>query len=133
MKKTKEVEKEENKLEEILKIQSIEEANKFEEIASGRMFCKKGERIQDICSDEFENYVCRTEKNLLLKWYFHRKMKKNRNKLLLESRVTSIARALAVEFLNREEDIDDKELTDKVKKHILEQVKKYKKELKDKK
>ena len=127
MKKTKDVKKEESKLDEILNIESMEDAEKFEESASGRMFCKKGERIQDICNDEFENYICRTDKNLLLKWYLHRKKKKCRNKLLLESRITSITRALAIEFLNTEEEIDNKELTLKVKNYILEKVKEYKK------
>ena len=127
MKKTKDVKKEESKLDEILKIESMEDAEKFEDIANGRMFCKKGERIQDICNDELENYICRTDKNLLLKWYLPRKKKKCRNKLLLESRITSVTRALAIEFLNKEEELDNKELTLKVKNYILEKVKEYKK------
>lgn len=127
MKKTKDVKKEESKLDEILKIESMKDAEKFEEIASGRLFCKKGERIQDICNDEFENYICKTDKNLLLKWYLYRKKKKYRDKLLLESRITSVTRALAIEFLNKEEEIDNKELTIKVKNYILEKVKEYKK------
>lgn len=60
----------------ILKIDQLEDAKEFERVASGRKFCKRGTRVQDICEEEVENYICRTRGNLLLRWYLHRKMKK---------------------------------------------------------
>ena len=80
MKKTKELEIEETliSMDKILKIESLEDAKEFERVASGRKFCKRGTRVQDICEEEVENYICRTRGNLLLRWYLHRKMKKNK-------------------------------------------------------
>ena len=108
MKKTKELENEETSvsMDKILKIESLEDAKEFERVASGRKFCKKGTRVQDICEEEVENYICKTRGNLLLRWYLHRKMKKNKEKLLLESRVTSIIRALAVAYIEENDEID---------------------------
>lgn len=132
MKKTKEIEKEENSVEKILKFESLEDAEKFAEVASGRKFCKKGEKIKDICDDELENYICRNNGNIILKLYLRHKLKKNKEKL--ECRVTSIIRALAVKFLNEEfdDDMTEEILTQKVKETIIEEVKKYKKQLNDK-
>ena len=83
MKKTKELESEETSvsMDKILKIESLEDAKEFERVASGRKFCKRGTRVQDICEEEVENYICRTRGNLLLRWYLHRKMKKNKHSL----------------------------------------------------
>lgn len=131
MKKTKEIEKEDNIIEEILKFESLEDAEKFAEVAGGRKFCKKGERIQDICDEEVENYICKNSRNIVLKIYLHYKSKKNREKLLLESRITSVIRAIVIELINSDEDIEE-DLALKVKEIILEQVKKYKKQLENK-
>ena len=67
MKKTKELENEETSvsMDKILKIESLEDAKEFERVASGRKFCKKGTRVQDICEEEVENYICKTRGNLL--------------------------------------------------------------------
>ncbi len=56
-------------MDKILKIESLEDAKEFERVASGRKFCKKkrGTRVQDICEEEVENYICRTRGNLLLR------------------------------------------------------------------
>lgn len=127
MKKTKEIEIEENPVEKILKFESLEDAKEFEYVASGRKFCKRGERILDICEDELENYICRNSANIILKLYLHHKLKKNKTKL--ESRITSVIRALAVELLNKDDDVSEDELTKKVKETILGQVEKYKETL----
>ena len=83
MKKTKELESEETSvsMDKILKIESLEDAKEFERVASGRKFCKRGTRVQDICEEEVENYICKTRGNLLLRSYLHRKMKKNKESL----------------------------------------------------
>ena len=54
MKKTKELESEETSvsMDKILKIESLEDAKEFERVASGRKFCKRGTRVQDICEEE---------------------------------------------------------------------------------
>lgn len=130
MKKTKEIEIEEKSVEKILKFESLEDAKEFEYVASGRKFCKRGERIQDICEDELENYICRNSANIILKLYLHHKLKKNKTKL--ESRITSVIRALAVELLNEDDDVSEDELAKKVKETILEQIDKYKKTLESK-
>ena len=117
MKKTKELENEETSvsMDKILKIESLDDAKVFERVASGRKFCKRGTRVQDICEEEVENYICRTRGNLLLRWYLHRKMKKNKEKLLLESRVTSVIRALAVAYIEENDETDEEIVTKNVK------------------
>lgn len=127
MKKTKELENEETSvsMDKILKIESLEDAKEFERIASGRKFCKRGTRVQDICEEEVENYICRTRGNLLLRWYLHRKMKKNKERLLLESRVTSVIRALAVAYIEENDEIDEEIVTKNVKNIILAKTKEY--------
>ena len=128
MKKTKEIKSEENSVEKILKFESIEDAEAFEYVAKGRKFCKKGERIQDICEDELENCICRNSGNIILKIYLRHKLKKRKGKL--ESRITSVIRNLALEILDEEdcENLSKKELAKKVKEIILEEVEKYKKQ-----
>ena len=56
MKKTKELESEETSvsMDKILKIESLEDAKEFERVASGRKFCKRGTRVQDICEEEVD-------------------------------------------------------------------------------
>lgn len=132
MKKTKEIKSEENSVEKILKFESIEDAEAFEYVAKGRKFCKKGERIQDICEDELENCICRNSGNIILKIYLRHKLKKRKGKL--ESRITSVIRNLALEILDKEdcENLSEKELAKKVKEIILEEVEKYKKQYESK-
>lgn len=131
MKKTKEIEKEENPIEKILKFESVEDAEEFEAFASGRKFCKKGERLQDICYEELENYICKNSGNLILKIYYHHKLKKNKKRLLLEKRTINVIRLIAINTLNEEnnENITEEELVKKVREYILTQTAKYKKEL----
>lgn len=133
MKKTKEIEKEEvsiQKIQKILNFESLEDAEKFAEVAGGRKFCKRGERVQDICSEEIENYVCKTSGNIILKLYLRHKLKKNREKLLLESRITSVIRAVIIQFIDDEdENLNEEKLTQKVKNVILDEVKKYREQL----
>ena len=127
MKKTKELENEETSvsMDKILKIESLEDAKEFERVASGRKFCKRGTRVQDICEEEVENYICRTRGNLLLRWYLHRKMKKNKERLVLESRVTSVTRALAVAYIEENDETDEEIVTKNVKNIILAKTKEY--------
>ena len=112
-------------MDKILKIESLEDAKEFERVASGRKFCKRGTRVQDICEEEVENYICRTRGNLLLRWYLHRKMKKNKERLLLESRVTSVTRALAVAYIEENDETDEEIVTKNVKNIILAKTKEY--------
>ena len=133
MKKTKEIENEEvsiQKIQKILNFESLEDAEKFAEVAGGRKFCKRGERVQDICSEEIENYVCKTSGNIILKLYLRHKLKKNREKLFLESRITSVIRAVVIQFIDDEDDnLNEEKLTQKVKNVILDEVKKYREQL----
>ena len=121
-------EKKQNNENNKIEFASKEESEDFKQIAKGRKFCKKGERIQDICEDELENCICRNSGNIILKIYLHHKLKKRKGKL--ESRITSVIRNLALEILDEEdcENLSEKELAKKVKEIILEEVEKYKKQ-----
>ncbi len=137
MKKTKEQDKLEEKIEEqkniineILKFDSIEDAYEIERVAIGRKFCKKGERLQDICIEEIESNICKKSKNIILKLYLHYKNKKDKNRFLLESRTTSTIRKVAQEVLKNTENIESVEESDiikEVRNIILDKVKEYKK------
>ena len=126
MKKTKEV-KEESAIEKILQFTSREDAEEFRRVASGRKFCKKGERVQDICDEELERYEYENNTSLFKKIFKHHKFKKNKERLMLESRIPSIIRAIALEYINSSEEkpIKRNELIEKVKSTILEAVSKY--------
>ena len=52
-------------------------------------------------------------------------MKKNKEKLLLESRVTSVIRALAVAYIEENDEIDEEIVTKNVKNIILAKTKEY--------
>ena len=52
-------------------------------------------------------------------------MKKNKEKLLLESRVTSVIRALAVAYIEENDEIDEEIVTKNVKNLILTKTKEY--------
>lgn len=119
MKKTEEINEND-----ILIIISKEDAKEFKALASGRKFCKRGERISDICSEEFERKEYK--KLSLFSRIFHKK-KFRKSELLIESRLPSTARRVASYILSKEENnnISEKELEEKTKQFILEKVDKY--------
>lgn len=116
MKKTKES---------IIQFISIEEAIEFKTIATGRKFCKKGERIQDICMQEIKNNEYENSHNIFIKIFKGKKTKKNAEKLLLEKRTSNIIRTIAKQSINNEKEIQLNELVKKVKEIILESVENY--------
>lgn len=127
MKKTKEIKEyiEEKNIQFI----SIEDAEEFRSIARGRKFCKKGERLQDICMQEIERSNYKKSRNIFVKIFKHIKFKSE--KLLLEKRTSSIIRTVARECINNsEEEIDINKLVKQVKEIILENTEKYLKNLK---
>ena len=131
MKKTKESEKNLT-IDNILKFTSLEDAEEFRRIASGRKFCKKGERIQDICDEELERYEYEKLSGFFTKIFMHRKFKQKKKKLMLENRVSSVTRAVAVKSINDllesdVETINRNELVTKVKNTILKKVEEYQK------
>lgn len=135
MKKTKELEKDEA-INNILNFTSQEDAEEFRRVASGRKFCKKGERIQDICDEELERYEYENFSGIFTKLFKHHKFKKNKKKLMLENRVSSVTRAITIDYINswqeknNEKFINRNELILKVKNTILEKVEEYQKEKK---
>lgn len=131
MKKTKESEKN-IAIDNILKFTSPEDAEEFKQIASGRKFCKKGERIQDICDEELERYEYENLSGFFTKIFMRRKFKQKKKKLMLENRVSSVTRAVAVKSINDllesdVETINRNELVTKVKNTILKKVEEYQK------
>ena len=124
MKKTKEVE--ENIIEKALQFTSIDDAEEFKNIAKGRKFCKKGEKIQDICMQEIERNSYENSHNIFVKIFLHSKFKKDKQRLMLEKRTSSVIRTIAKECINNSEsELSVKELTEQVKKLILESTEKY--------
>ena len=124
MKKTKEIK--ENIEEKNIQFISIEDAEEFRSIARGRKFCKKGEKIQDICIQEIERNNYQNSHNIFVKIFKHGKFKKSTDKLLLEKRTSSVIRGVARECIkNSEEEIDINDLVKQVKDIILENVEKY--------
>ena len=127
MKKLKEFK--ENIEEKNIQFISIEDAEEFRSIARGRKFCKKGERLQDICMQEIERSNYKKSRNIFVKIFKHSKFKSE--KLLLEKRTSSIIRTVAKECINNsEEEIDINKLVKQVKEIILENTEKYLKNLK---
>ena len=112
---------------EIIKFISVEDAEEFRKVASGRKFCKKGERIQDICDEEIEKYEYEHNVGFFAKIFKHHKFKKNKEKLMLENRVCSVIRSVVVFYINDNQGkINRNELISKVKNEILESIEKYK-------
>ena len=109
----------------ILIIISKSDAEEFKALANGRKFCKRGERISDICSEELE----RTEYKKLgiFSRIFHKKKFKDKDLLLLENRLTSNVRTVAKYLLSKEENasISEKELEKQTKKFIIDRVNEY--------
>ena len=124
MKKTKDIKIEEK---EILEIISKEDALEFRRIATGRKFCKKGEMIIDICLEELKRYEYENSKNPFIKIFKQRKIKKSREKLLIENRECSNIRAIARTCIENQE-LEIEELITNVKKIILDCVEKYENE-----
>lgn len=129
MRKTKEPEK--NNENKILMFISKEDAKEFEQIAKGRKFCRKGERIVDICDEEIKRYKFEHYSNLFEKIFKRHKYNKKKEKLLLENRVSSIVRAIAINIINNcgDEEINRDEIILKVKKYILNAVEEYNKDI----
>lgn len=131
MKKTKEIEKKENIIDKVLGFTSPQDAEEFRKIASGRKFCKKGERLQDICDEEIERFEYKNFSGIFTKIFKHRKFKKNKEKLMLESRVSNVIRTIVAEYINEiykeQEAINRDELVLRVKNTILEKVTEYNK------
>ena len=83
--------------------------------------------------EEFNKYIktLTKEEQTLLKDFFisfdeHCLLnKKNKEKLLLESRVTSVIRALAVAYIEENDEIDEEIVTKNVKNIILVKTKEY--------
>lgn len=113
----------ENKEVVLLEITSKEEAMQFKSIATGRKFCKKGNRLKDICKSEIEKYEYK-QSGLFTRIFKHRKFKKKQEQLLLEDRITSNIRNIAIHFIE-EGIINEAELIKKVKEIILEKVTQY--------
>lgn len=123
MKKTKEIK--ENIEEKNIQFISIEDAEEFKSIAKGRKFCKKGEKIQDICLQEIERNNYQKSHNIFVKIFKHNKFKKNADKLLLEKRTSSVIRAIARECVQNSEETDLNNLIKQVKEILLENVERY--------
>lgn len=123
MKKTKEIK--ENIEEKNIQFISIEDAEEFKSIAKGRKFCKKGEKIQDICLQEIERNNYQKSHNIFVKIFKHNKFKKNADKLLLEKRTSSVIRAIARECVQNSEEADLNNLIEQVKEILLENVERY--------
>lgn len=127
--------------EEIIKFISKEDVEEFKNIATGRKFCKIGERIKDICLEEIKRYEYENTKNVIIKLFKHRKFRKNKEKLMIENRTASLIRALAKSILNaetKEKQEDDTKVQNlensvinvenleiKVKEKILEKIDNY--------
>lgn len=116
------------KTKEIIKFLSKEDAEEFKQVASGRKFCKKGERLIDICDEEMKRYEYENSSNIFVRIFKARKYRKNKGKLMLESRVSSSIRAVVANYVdNQEEPLDRYELINKVRTDILESVSEYEK------
>jgi len=133
MKQTKEgaVKKKEEKIniDKILQITSLQEAEEFRRIATGRKFCKIGERICDICNEEIERYNYENCRNIFVKFFKRKKF--NKEKFMIENRNSSIIRALASQYIRNlnNENINTEELVLNVKQYILDKVNEYKSNL----
>lgn len=113
----------ENKEVIVFEITSKEDAIQFKSIASGRKFCKKGNRLTDICENEIEKYEYK-KLGLFTRIFKHRKFKKKQENLLLEDRISSNIRNIAIKFIN-DGIVNKEELVNKVKETILEKVTQY--------
>src|SRR5574344_1021794 len=102
---------------------SIEDANEFKRIATGRKFCKKGERIIDICTEEIKRYKYNNSRNIFVKIFKYQKFQKC-NVGIIETRLSSNIRAMTQVCINDMDNdcINIEALANKVKQTILEKV-----------
>ncbi len=118
-------------IEKSIEFTSKEDAGEFKTIATGRKFCKKGERIQDICMQEIERNNYENSHNIFVKIFKHNKFKKSKEKLLLEKRTINVIRTIAKECIsNSEEEIDINTLMNQVKDILMKNVETYLKDSK---
>ena len=113
----------------ILVFESKADALEFKKMATGRKFCKKGERLVDICDEEIERYNYENYMGFFAKLFKRKKFKQNKDVLMLEQRTTSIIRSLSAKFIRENEEISRDELINKVKEFILNQYNEYQKTL----
>lgn len=127
MKKTKEI-KEEN---EILKINSLKEAEEFKSLANGRKFCKRGQRLVDICEEEVSKYEFKRDAGFFARIFKSHKLKKREKYLALECRNSSIVRAFAIDYINKcqteEKTVELEETIKFVKNEIITRVEEFEK------
>ena len=77
--------------------------------------------MQEIERNSYEN-----SHNIFVKIFLHGKFKKDKQRLMLEKRTSSVIRTIAKECINNSEsELSVKELTEQVKKLILESTEKY--------
>lgn len=116
-------------IDKILQFTSSQDVEEFKRIATGRKFCRVGERICDIYDEEIERYNYENCKNIFVKFFKRKKFKQE--KLMLENRTTSIIRTITAQFIRnvKENEINKEEIISDVKKYILEKVNEYNREL----
>ena len=115
------------KTEEHGKITNIpeEDLQEIKRIVSGRKFCKRGRRLQDIVNEELARYEYENNSGIFTKLFKHRSFKKKKEQLMLECRVYSIIRTVIAECIDeiRADEkyvpIRNEELINKVKEKIL--------------
>lgn len=112
---------------EVLEFVSSSDANEFKQMANGRKFCRVGERLSDICSDEIERYDYENSKNIFVKVFKGKKFKNSKNKFLIENRLNSNVRAVAATCVRNVEDeeLNEEKVVNNVKEQILNAVNKY--------
>lgn len=134
MEKTKETKvKNTEKLSNVIEFISENDAKEFKRIATGRKFCKRGERIIDICNEEIERYKYNNSSNIFVKIFKYHKFQKNKG-CMIENRLSSNIRGIAQCCINNANvedeflDIKVEDLVKQVKEIILEKVEKYQKQ-----
>ena len=116
--------------EEILIIESKEDAVEFKKMASGRKFCKKGERLVDICDEEIARYNYNHNTGFFIRLFKRKKFKAPKEQLLLENRTMSVIRAVAAKIIRESnEEISREEIVKQVKEFIIDKYNEYEKTL----
>ena len=116
------------KTKDIIKFLSKEDAEEFKQVATGRKFCKQGERLIDICDQELKRYEYQNSHNIFVRIFKDRKYRKNKENFMIENRISSNIRAVVANYVdNQEEVLDRYELINKVRTDILESVSEYEK------
>ena len=120
-------EKKQNNENNKIEFASKEESEDFKQIAKGRKFCKKGERIQDIYDEELERYNYENNLWFFAKLFKRRKYNKQTKRLMIENKRNSVIRSFIFNLLRQEENTDKETIIKEVKKIILENVNLYEK------